>query len=56
MAEINTENNNTNESVNKEMHGLNYMTKLSYAIIDRSTLDYQEKRNLLLTLHHVYTL
>lgn len=51
MAEINTENNNTNESVNNEMHGLNYMTKLSYAIIDRSTLDYQEKRNLLFAVY-----
>lgn len=35
----------------EELKGLNFLTKLSYACIDRSDLPYQEKRNLLFAVY-----
>ena len=48
----NEEKNAANETTaaDNDTKGLDYLTRLSYACVDRSDLNYEEKRNLLFAL------
>lgn len=39
------------EKINNELKGLDYLTRLSYACVDRSDMTYKKKRNLLFSLY-----
>ena len=49
----NEEKNAANETTaaDNDTKGLDYLTRLSYACVDRSDLNYEEKRNLLFALY-----